>query len=135
MRKQGDYIKEPRLKFRKGMQTRFIKLIKESSNKTWPEIAEKIGVHRLTICSDWYSERTTIPKRLVYELTELGNLNKNEINLSSESLEIEYILYIKGLIKKLFDLDCYIFSNKKHPNNTLMDSYSRDLVRFLEKNG
>src|SRR3989344_235824 len=62
MRRQGYYIQGERLKFKKGLQKRFIFEIKNGSRKSWVEISNILKVHPETVSRDWYSEKNTLPE-------------------------------------------------------------------------
>ncbi|MBU2640052.1 MAG: hypothetical protein KKG75_05115 [Nanoarchaeota archaeon] len=64
-----------------------------------------------------------------------GHLDKKEFTLSCDSTQKDYTLYIKKLIRELFDLDSKIFLNPCNKNNTLLDVYSVELIKILQKNG
>ena len=64
MRRQGECIIDKRLKFKKGLQKRFVKEIKNKSRLTWRALAEDINISERTLRIDWQKERTTIPYRI-----------------------------------------------------------------------
>jgi len=64
MRRQGAYIVDRRLKFKKGLQRRFLEEIKNKSGLTWKDLANKINLSEHTLKVDWLKERTTIPNRI-----------------------------------------------------------------------
>lgn len=61
MRKVGENIKDKRLRFKKGMQKKFIRGIKIKSGLTWRELAEKINVSEYTLRVEWQKEKSTLP--------------------------------------------------------------------------
>src|SRR3989344_4098146 len=189
MRKQGQNIIDKRLKFKKGLQRKFIAEIKTGSKKSWSELAELLNLHPHTLCVDWYTEKTTIPKIKAKEFFEIspfekwevilkewvkeelhprwgqikaGGKNKKKIHiplkcsefaeflgcalgdgslgrktfyLSSDATQELHVIYIKRLIKKLFNLDSRMFLNSFNKNNLLMNTNSTGLIEFLQKNG
>lgn len=71
MRKQGQFIIDTRIKFRNGRQREFILRIKKGSKKSWPELARYLDLHPHTVCSDWLSEKITIPQKKAKKLFRL----------------------------------------------------------------
>lgn len=61
MRKVGELIREERVKFKKGLQRKFIEQIKKKSGLTWIALAKELNLSEHTIRIDWRKERTTIP--------------------------------------------------------------------------
>lgn len=68
MRKQGEYICDKRLKFKKSLQRKFIRKIKEQSGLTWISLANKLNLSEHTLRVDWQKEKTTIPYKIVKKL-------------------------------------------------------------------
>ncbi len=61
MNKRGINIIDKRLKFKTGMQKKFIREIKEKSGLTWWALAKEFNVSQQTMRVDWGEEKTTIP--------------------------------------------------------------------------
>jgi len=76
MRKQHDRIIEPRAKFKKGLQEKFILTIKQQSGLTWAALAEKLNVCEHTIRHDWRTEKATIPLSYAKKLFEVSPFEK-----------------------------------------------------------
>ena len=71
MRKQHERIIEPRAKFKNGLQTRFILIIKQKSGLTWNALAENLKVSEYTIRHDWRTEQSTIPLNYAKKIFEI----------------------------------------------------------------
>lgn len=87
MRNQGIYIIDSRLKFREGLQRKFLVNVKKSSGQSWVWLANKINVSRYTLSSTWYSEESTLPKSKAKELLGLGRFEHWEVVLKDWVLE------------------------------------------------
>lgn len=61
MRKQGECVIDKRLKFKKGLQKKFICKIKKESGASWKDLAAHAGVCFHTLRIDWLEERSTMP--------------------------------------------------------------------------
>lgn len=61
----------PRIKFRKGGQTRFLFTTSKYLALNWLQLSEKIKVHPRCL-SDWRRERYTLPESVFSRLVELG---------------------------------------------------------------
>lgn len=70
MRKVGESMKEDRLKFKKGLQKKFLNKIKEKSGLTWENLAKKLNICTHTLMFDWQSEKSTLPLRITKKLLE-----------------------------------------------------------------
>ncbi len=70
MRKVGESIKEERLKFKKGLQQKFLEKIKEKSGLNWEELSKKLNLCRNTIAFYWRKEISTIPLSFAKKLIE-----------------------------------------------------------------
>ena len=71
MRKHGHYIIDKRLKFKNGLQRKFLLKIKQNSGKTWEYLANLMGVSSHTIMVDWLNEKTTLPEKRTKKLFSL----------------------------------------------------------------
>ena len=71
MRKIGQYIQDRRLKFKQGLQKKFIGIIKEKSNKSWKELADTVNLSEHTLKADLYREKTTMPISLARKLIKI----------------------------------------------------------------
>src|SRR4030043_819770 len=80
MRKQGECIRDKRLKFKKGLQKKFVKEIKNKSGLTWMALAEDLNLSERTLRIDWQKEKTTIPyKTAEWLINRYPFSNKEEI--------------------------------------------------------
>ena len=70
MRKIHEQIFEERLKFKKGMQTKFILEIKQKSGLTWTELGNLVNVSEQTMRADWRYEISTVPVIYAKKLVE-----------------------------------------------------------------
>jgi len=68
MQKIGECIAGKRLKFKTGLQAKFIRKIKEKSNLAWKPLANEAGVSDYTLRIDWLEEKSTIPYSIAAEL-------------------------------------------------------------------
>lgn len=57
-----------RLKFRRGIQRRFIEAVKLRSDLTWGELAKTLNVSEYTIRVAWRTEETTLPEEVFDKL-------------------------------------------------------------------
>lgn len=71
MRRQGEYIIDKRLRFKKGLQKKFIQQIKIGSKKSWLELSRYLDLHPYTLRVDWYTEKRTMPKKKAQRLLKL----------------------------------------------------------------
>src|SRR3989344_9379399 len=85
MRKIGESIKEERIRFKRGLQTKFLERIKEKSGLSWEQLSEKLNLARNTLCFYWRREKHTLPlsfaKKLLkeYPFEKWENIEKNWI--------------------------------------------------------
>lgn len=85
MRRQGHYITDRRLLFKKGMQAKLLVEIKNEYDLTWSRLAEVLGVSEYTVKVDWKREESTLPlctaKKLLtlYPLFSFKEVSKNWI--------------------------------------------------------
>jgi hypothetical protein len=61
MRKIHEQIFEERLKFKKGLQRKFVLEIKQKSGLTWAKLGDLLNVSEHTVRVDWGYELSTIP--------------------------------------------------------------------------
>lgn len=92
MRRQGERIKDERVKFKSGLQTKFLKEIKNGSGLSWDRLSKKINICTNTLSFFWRNEKSTIPvsfaKKLlkVYPFEKWKNIEKGWIeNILSEN--------------------------------------------------
>ncbi|MBU2634651.1 MAG: hypothetical protein KJ674_05430 [Nanoarchaeota archaeon] len=65
-----------------------------------------------------------------------GHVGQREITITGEfPHQMKHFEYIKKNIKDLFGIDSRIFLIKKNNNTVILDCYSIELVKFLNKNG
>lgn len=70
MRKRGANIAGKRLKFKDGMQRKFIREAKNGSGLGWNALAEAAGAHPHTLRIDWGEEKSTIPYTIAKKLAK-----------------------------------------------------------------
>lgn len=86
MRKVGERIQEERVKFKQGLQKKFIEKIKDISKLSWKQLADKIDLSEITVRFYLRNEKSTISFSLVkkllndYPFTRFEELEKNWID-------------------------------------------------------
>ena len=68
MRKIGESIRDKRVKFKPGLQKKFLEEVKEKSGLTWNQLAKKLNICMHTIMLDWKNEKSTVPYKIVKRL-------------------------------------------------------------------
>lgn len=99
MRKIGDRIKETRVKFRVGLQKKFLKEIKKISGLNWTELANKLNLSRHTLTFDLREEKSTMPLSIMTRLLEdypFQNVEKIEKDWIKEILEKNWGQKLEG---------------------------------------
>ncbi len=86
MRMIGESIKEKRIKFKEGLQTKFLEQIKERSGLNWEQLSKKLNLAKNTLCFYWRREKHTLPlsfaKRLIkdYPFEKWKKIERNWID-------------------------------------------------------
>jgi intein/homing endonuclease len=71
MNRQGVIIVDRRIKFYKGRQREFIKMIKSCSNMTWAELSKFLNISERTLRIDWLGEKCTLPEEKFKKMLSL----------------------------------------------------------------
>ncbi len=79
MRKIGESIKEERLKFKRGLQKKFLENIKKKSGLSWVQLSKNLGLCKNTVSFYWKNELSTIPKSFAEKLITKYPFEKWEI--------------------------------------------------------
>lgn len=119
MRKIGESIKEERIKFKKGLQTKFLEEIKDRSGLSWEILAKELNICTNTLSFFWRNEKSTIPVSFARKLLELGPFKKWE-NIEKD--------WIEKILSKNWGQD---LSGEKNKKEIMVPKYSVDLAEFF----
>lgn len=99
MRNVGNRIQETRVKFKIGLQKKFLKEIKKMSGLNWTELANKLNISRHTLTFDLREEKSTMPLSIMTRLLEdypFQNIEKIKKDYIKEILEKNWGQKLEG---------------------------------------